>query len=333
MEEKYLKYKTKYLAIRKELNTNANNDLEGGRPPDITFEEYLQKLKLVIKDGMQLQHLDVQFKKDISLVLKAVEQNEKAFKYADTKLKDDLLVLLTAKQIEIQDSNKNIALKHVKMNGLALQFYPTFKEDAEVVKAALTQNIGSFRYVDSTLINQKFAKELIQINKSIYAFLSNDLKIDQELILLAIDSIIPSVWLAVPESLHTDIEFLKKCITKKAYILDFFSYELRNNKNLILEVVNISDIALKYASDILKDDKDVVLAAITKSGTAFQYASDKLKKDKDLVSTVVTKFGLGLQYANDNLKNDKDLVLLAVTQSGNALKYASDELKKDKDIV
>jgi hypothetical protein len=64
--------------------------------------------------------------------------------------------------------------------------------------------------------------------------------------------------------------------------LEYLSDELKNNKELILYLVEKNGDILQYASDALKDDYDVVLEAVNCSEESLRFASDRLKNNRTI---------------------------------------------------
>jgi len=134
--------------------------------------------------------------------------------------------------------------------------------------------------------------------------------------------------LPLPLDLKDDKDVILDMVKQKPSMIEFASDELKRDKDLIQAAG-----ALQYASAEEKRDKEFVLAAVQKDGAALQYASAELKGDKEIVLAAVQKDGRALQYASAELKGDKEIVLAAVRIQGLALQYASAELKGDKEIV
>jgi len=135
------------------------------------------------------------------------------------------------------------------------------------------------------------------------------------------------------------------------------SEELKNNRNIVLEVVRQNGSDLEHASNELKNDKEIVLEAVLEDGNALQFASDRLKADVEVVlraiqqniyalqyaSSSIThllitpefvkKNSYLLQFASENIKKDEEVVLAAIQQDWRCLQYASDELKQDKEFI
>jgi hypothetical protein len=106
------------------------------------------------------------------------------------------------------------------------------------------------------------------------------------------------------------------------------SYELKNNKDVIMSILNASRILsrlLEYASDILKNDDETVLTAVKNDGGSIVFASLRLKNNKRVILTAVTNCGNVLKIIPDNLKDDEN-TLAAVTRDGASLEYVPESL-------
>ncbi len=61
--------------------------------------------------------------------------------------------------------------------------------------------------------------------------------------------------------------------------------EFRDDKDIIMAVMEQFKCAIMYASNRLRDDWDVVMASVRKDGRLLQYASDRLRKNKRTIRT------------------------------------------------
>ena len=65
-------------------------------------------------------------------------------------------------------------------------------------------------------------------------------------------------------------------------ILEYASFELRNDKEIITESVKICDLNLEYTSFELQKDKEIVLISVTNIGYALKYTDSFYKTIKKL---------------------------------------------------
>ena len=114
---------------------------------------------------------------------------------------------------------------------------------------------------------------------------------------------------------------------------------LWGDKEIWINIVSKSGMALKYATRNIKCDKDVVLTAVQQDGKALYYASSKLCNDKDVVLAAVKQDGLVIKLKSNgnyivhfSMRNDKDIVFAAVQQDGSALEFAK-KWHGDRELV
>jgi tetratricopeptide (TPR) repeat protein len=97
-----------------------------------------EALRLVKKDGSELENLPIHFKKDKKVVLEAVKQYGFALMFADKSLKKD----------------RKIVLEAVKKYGCALMDADkSLKKDKEVVLEAVKQHGSALMYANKSLKN------------------------------------------------------------------------------------------------------------------------------------------------------------------------------------
>ena len=131
-----------------------------------------EALKIVKKDGFELENLPDHFKKDKDIVLEAVKQWGNTLVYADNSLKKDREIVLEAiKQdglvLEHVDNSlkkdKEIVLIAVKQYGTSLEYADnSLKKDKEIVDAAVKQDDRASQYANISL------KKHYKITKEIY---------------------------------------------------------------------------------------------------------------------------------------------------------------------
>lgn len=71
-------------------------------------------------------------------------------------------------------------------------------------------------------------------------------------------------------------------------VLSMVNTDLTENKNVVLEAVKVSGLALKDASSNLQDTKEVVLAAVKEDSRAIHSASAGMKESNDVLKCLPT---------------------------------------------
>jgi hypothetical protein len=178
------------------------------------------------------------FKNDINNVLNNNNNNnDLILKFASKKLRND----------------KEIVLEAVKKNGLMLKFASNeLRNDKEIILAAIKNHAYAFEYASEELRdNKEFLLYIIKNNILHYAF--EELRINKEIIL---------------NKIKNNNNNLNNIIEIK---------ELDNYNAIILEN-NIRNITfLEYASDKLKNDREIILEVVKRTGWALKFASNELR--------------------------------------------------------
>ena len=88
---------------------------------------------------------------------------------------------------------------------------------------------------------------------------------------LAVDN--PKLW--------NDPYFANNAIKINPNYLEYFSPEIRSDKDVVLNAVREDGLTLKFTSPGLQDNEDVVIAAVEQNYEAYQYCSERLKGEYD----------------------------------------------------
>jgi hypothetical protein len=88
--------------------------------------------------------------------------------------------------------------------------------------------------------------------------------------------------------------------------------------------------------DVIKNNKKLVLDILNRFPGNIKYLSETLRNDKDVVYKVLHSANFNhfiFEYFNDKVRNDKSIVLLAVMQDPRTFPYISNKLKNDWDVI
>ena len=269
-------------------------------------------------------------------------------------------------------NDKSIIIEAMKYNLQVLDDAPNFRDDEEVLRAAVNDR--------PDLVLQEPFRLLLRIHKDVvlstlrhkirldFSELEPNFRQDKDVVIAFLDQHRDSFALGTRElrqlttDFHDDYDVVLAAVTNIGHMLEYASQRLRDNREVVLAAVKTSEIAFQYASPELKNNKELVLAAVSAQSRAFEYVSEQLKDDADVVVAAMSGFGLfsvgvlqhasarikrnreivfkaisiesySLQYASDDLKGDRDVVLAAITKDGFALSYASEDLQNDQSLV
>ena len=122
-----------------------------------------EALRLVKKDGSELENLPIHFKKDKKVVLEAVKQYGFALMFADKSLKKDRKIVFEAMKtnsdaLEYADislrKDKKFILKALRLSSYALEYADkSLKKNKEVVIAAIQENDKVLQFAHKSLQN------------------------------------------------------------------------------------------------------------------------------------------------------------------------------------
>jgi len=140
-----------------------------------------------------------------------------------------------------------------------------------------------------------------------------------------------------PTELRGDREFVLRTARRHPEAVTLAASNLWNDREFVLEAARLAAVAkawqftvLGNASPALRDDRDLVMELVRHNGRELQWASERLRADRAVVEAAG---GLGLYHADPALLDDRELVLNLVRQNGNALGAASYRLKTDREVV
>ena len=210
------------------------------------------------------------------------------------------------------------------------------KNDKDVVFSAMKADCGNIEFISNELKNdKKFILKLLNSEEvnwhgewTFARFGCEGLKYS------------PLYYLS--ENLRNDKEIALEMIKKDIYNLDYVSDTLKNDNDFMLKVLNMDScynwfdsksIAEEFFEKNLENNKnnDVLLA---RSNVSFFELTEEQRLDKELALKVLSTNGYQLKYfTSEKIKSDKDIVLAAIHSYDKALKWASNSLKNDPEVV
>jgi hypothetical protein len=132
--------------------------------------------------------------------------------------------------------------------------------------------------------------------------------------------------------LRNDKELVSELMKNKYWELSCASDNLKNDREFILEAVKINGNVLTFASYELKNDKEIVLEAFKTNIRIMEELLENL--NDNFISFLQRINGVGIIInVSEQLRNDHEVILAAVKEDGRAIRYASSDLKKDPIIL
>jgi len=267
-----------------------------------------EALKAVFEDGMKLEECSAELRNNKDVVIKAVENREKAMMFVSEELKCDEEVIESA------------LVRYTTLRseeGIAFSFLPEkIKDDEKMALISISIFDGAFRYFSDRLKNDEdFLARAAAKNDGILRYLDSKYLKDENFINKVLD-VHPSYRL-----IHT------KTFAKN---LDASLLDNENMMKVIFEKAGYEN--FKYLSERLKEDKDYILEIIPIAPKVYEFLN-KYHDDKNITLAAVKEDGMNLRVASWNLKEDKVVVLEAVKNNPYSIQFADDSLQKDDELL
>ena len=114
--------------------------------------------------------------------------------------------------------------------------------------------------------------------------------------------------------------------------LKYASYEIKNNKVLVVQDLEEDGLQFKYISDDLKNDFGLALIAVKNNGFAIKYLSEDLQNNSNIINMAI-KGGLNIEKASNKIKNNKKIIIEVITLFPDQIKYIPEHFYDDRDIA
>ena len=286
------------------------------------LKEELRKNPLIVKAAVTNNPLALEFackalQKDEEIVTFCLKKNIAALAFVDKKLKNSLSFVF----IFCMDLN----LKKEGLASIERYLEPSTIERLRALYDVLEEpgRIASLEYklLMRTLIN--FQDGLRDLKKLILQVLKK-LKTQADI----------DVFLK--EVVHQHMQsFAQACIAlhTKAVRFQDLPENFRNDIVLAQEAINQDLSAIQFIGRVLADNREFIKDQISINSFALNGASDRLKAEEALVLMSVKKHMNGFAYAHHSLKFNKAFVLKVVQLNGWSFKYLPAEMEQDFDVA
>ena len=198
VQKKYLKYKNKYLQLKKQQIGGGDGDsyLE-----NIRTERNVEIMRLIPR----------RFTRDPEFVLQAVEVSERALVYASEELRQ----------------NPQFVLDAIRLNRGVLQYAPEeLRNNPEFIIAAMRINLEVLQFASDELKNnQEFILDAVRINGRALGYASDNLRNDEDFTLVAIRENAEALR-TVPFQFMGDENFALKALKTNSNAFNYLSYSV-----------------------------------------------------------------------------------------------------------
>lgn len=215
-----------------------------------------------------------------------------------------------------------------------------FRDNKTIVKVALSVEPFAFQDVDSSLKDDKnFILELLNYaihnDKGFYFLhcLSEKLKNDSDIVfkIAFMKSAIFELSM-MGEKLKNDKKFLRKLLTVNICFFEFFSDNLKSDKELIKELI-VNEEIFKYIDDLLKQDLNFVKELFEINNKIFRFFPEEVRSNESIAFDAVKADLNNFLYLNLKLKRSKKFLIKLLKLNINITNFLDDDVLNDKEIM
>lgn len=252
--------------------------------------------------------------------------------------------------------NENIsieeALKLIQYESANFKILPlSLKQNEDFNIEAIKHNKSVINYVlDEFKNNREFMLKLIIETKlgSLIEYSSKEIRDDREIVIQAVSCPIQygkGAYQYISERLRKDKELFLLALKHDDVILEYASKEIKADKEIIIRVVENNPYDFQHAAQHLKEDKDLILKIMNQRGDVLMHISN-FNNDKDVVLAAINNYPYAFKYVSDEFKNSKEMVNIVITthleyckskdisyDMNNPFKYTSKQLRSDKSFM
>ena len=190
----------------------------------------------------------------------------------------------TSENEEIDVSELNSDFKFITSRRLTY----IYENDRELALIALEHHPEAFSLLSDSLQNDKdFILQALSKKLNIYNYLNETFRNQREIIILALNEtdLEGEILVLLSDTIKDNKDLLLAAIKKSTYgsAFEYFPTSYKNNKEFLIEVLNLNGQILRLLSENFKNDKELVLLAVQGSNDVLQYASELLKQDAELL--------------------------------------------------
>jgi len=196
---------------------------------------------------------------------------------------------------------RGFALEVLGFAGLALNYFPAFQGDEEMVLTALAHDPAALRHADAELRSSKaFALKAVCLQGLSLEHFADCLQADREVVLSA--------------------------VSQNGEAFEFASEACRDDEDLALAACHSHHTC--FASARLRSDEDWALRAVGIDYRTMAHVDLTLTSKHDFLLKALAVDGRAMEFLPEDCQGEKDLVLWAGAQHPSALEFASVALLK-----
>eukprot|EP01080_Neovahlkampfia_damariscottae_P012335 gene12335-6008_t len=296
----------------------------------------------VLQNPDSYQFLSNELKGDFDIISIVVQKNPSIIKNMNIKNTEEALLLIEKNQACFDFMSEKIK-NNFDLNKDLMKLYPEMYPNLSIdirnnynITFEIVSKIGKFlgSASDEMRQNEEIVFSALKQNLSCYVFAHPKLK-SSKVFSLKILKHFPNFNIALfPMEIKDNYDVMTEAVMINGKNYQFISKRLRNDKNLLYQVLKPGFNGFYFASMELKADYDVVLKVVKICPQAIYYVNKRFKYDKTVVLEVVKNYGEYIADCwNTNLIKDREICLCALKSSPSSFRHFSSEIQKEKELA
>lgn len=237
------------------------------------------------------------------------------------------------------------ALNSGKINSIA-QIDDPLRADKRLMEAVLSSIADKnprevfMRGIHSEALkaDKDFALKVCKVDGRNLACFSPELRADKDVVLTAANHDYHTIQQCrgrdIAPSLLEDKDFVKQLLDLRMDdVFQFASEEIRADKDIAMQAIDVNPRQYKYMSPELQEDKDLAMQVVELYGGGYEYLPDGIAGDKDVALAAIAVNPNQFQYMPESLRDDEEVVCAAVTARDYLMRHASERIQNNPDLL
>lgn len=120
---------------------------------------------------------------------------------------------------------------------------------------------------------------------------------------------------------------------KPSEFFPLFPAKMRDDENLVMQVIKTNPENYRYASERLQNDPEIVIAAVMRRGSLLENVPEMFKDHNNVVYIAVSRDSSAFQYASPRLRDDEEIARMAIMNHPRNFQYASERIRDYDDLA
>jgi hypothetical protein len=278
--------------------------------------------------GNTFEKFPKELKKNRELVLIAVEKYPPNFNFIEevSLIGDKEIILKFAKMMEDNPQMEDIDFT-TQLNKIPFDV----RDDGEFSYQIIGHYPNYYRFISDDLKKNKEIAMLAASKKGgLIKFFTKEFQQDLEIALEAISNDM-NAYSFINDSLKENIQILLKIASKRPQYFEKLKHLNFQKETLIMLIQKNPDCFIYLSNDLI--DEEIGLMIMKLSPKMYPLLKSELRNKKEITKKAVSFDGLFLHRTSNILKHDLEIVNIALKQNLNSFFFTSPELQNDKSFV